>query len=169
MVQQDYSEIIQKLEALYSERRLKFTTSFQGAVPVQAYGLMDGLRFYFRYRHDVGSLGLGHFDLHREQTNSNKAVLSLQKRFAEKYADFETGGITQTELDAEEKWHQASLARARQIPAGEEDNFYPTIFDYEGIVENYSGDEFGGWLLPEEAFDLFIQCVENLVPMDNTI
>lgn len=52
-------EATRLLEEKFADRGLKFSTSFEGNIPVVAYGVLDGLPFYFRYRNDTGQLRLG--------------------------------------------------------------------------------------------------------------
>jgi hypothetical protein len=59
----EYEErIAQELEASNIHRGLRFTSVFQGLVPVQAYGIVDGKRFYFRQRNGLSYLVVGEFD-----------------------------------------------------------------------------------------------------------
>lgn len=51
------------LEEKYAERGLIFTSSFEGLAPIQAYGYLDGMRFYFRLRGGEASLRVGEYDL----------------------------------------------------------------------------------------------------------
>lgn len=54
--------IAKRLEDKYASRNLKFTSPFEGLEPVQAYGYLDGLRFYFRFRGRIAKLNIGPFD-----------------------------------------------------------------------------------------------------------
>lgn len=50
------------LEEKYADRGLKFTSPFEGLAPIQAYGHLDGKRFYFRLRGGEASLRVGVYD-----------------------------------------------------------------------------------------------------------
>lgn len=53
---------VASLEEKYSDRGLKFTSPFEGFAPIQAYGHLDGKRFYFRLRGGEASLRVGVYD-----------------------------------------------------------------------------------------------------------
>lgn len=54
------------LEEKYADRGLVFTSPFEGLAPIQAYGHLDGKRFYFRLRGGEASLKVGVYDLAKE-------------------------------------------------------------------------------------------------------
>jgi hypothetical protein len=62
----NYEKDVTLLEEKYADRGLKFTSAFEGFAPVQAYGHLDGKRFYFRLRGGVASLKVGMYDLAKE-------------------------------------------------------------------------------------------------------
>jgi len=72
LVHPSYEEAADILENLYKHRELKFTSVFEGYVPVQAYGLIDGMLFYFRERGGVYSLRVGLYDLEVEKKKHAK-------------------------------------------------------------------------------------------------
>lgn len=55
-------EVVTILEEKYSDRGLRFTSPFEGLAPIQAYGHLDGKRFYFRLRGGEASLRVGVYD-----------------------------------------------------------------------------------------------------------
>lgn len=61
------------LEAQFNKRGLQFTSPFEGLSLMQAYGFLDGKRFYFHLRHGNASLCVGVYDeateLRRTQQN----------------------------------------------------------------------------------------------------
>jgi hypothetical protein len=77
LVHPSYEEAADILENLYKHRELKFTSVFEGYVPVQAYGLIDGMLFYFRKRGGVYSLKVGLYDLEVEKKKHAKMNESL--------------------------------------------------------------------------------------------
>ena len=56
------AEAVALLEGRYSQRALHFTVVFEGLEPLQAFGRIDGKRFYFRLRGKTASLVVGHYD-----------------------------------------------------------------------------------------------------------
>ena len=50
------------LEAQFNKRGLQFTSPFEGLSLMQAYGFLDGKRFYFHLRHGNASLCVGIYD-----------------------------------------------------------------------------------------------------------
>lgn len=58
-----YEKDVILLEEKYADRGLKFTSAFEGFAPIQAYGHLDGKRFYFRLRGGDASLRVGVYDL----------------------------------------------------------------------------------------------------------
>ena len=74
----EFSQIIQELEITYSHRNLIFTETFEGFVPVQSYGWIDGLRFYFRFRSDKLSLIVGPFNLEAEKQHAIRNGQTLE-------------------------------------------------------------------------------------------
>lgn len=58
----NWDEVVTVLEGKYADRGLKFTSPFEGLAPIQAYGHLDGKRFYFRLRGGSASLRVGVYD-----------------------------------------------------------------------------------------------------------
>lgn len=59
----DWEKDVAFLEEKYADRGLKFTSPFEGLAPIQAYGHLDGKRFYFRLRGGDASLRVGVYNL----------------------------------------------------------------------------------------------------------
>lgn len=76
-------ETAQVLEKLYTHRGLKFTAVFEGLEPVQAYGDIDGMRFYFRERGGISSLKVGKYNVELERKYMQKQNDSLREIFPE--------------------------------------------------------------------------------------
>ena len=147
--------MVDRLEAKYASRGLKFTQPFAGMVPVQAYGHLDGLRFYFRFRSNWGTLRLGSYD----------------KEFEELYA---------LRLN-EDRLARIEKDRVRSIAAGEED-FQVDWFDQNEILAETDGpfyyphntikssslqgadpeDHYNGCLTNDEAYNMFSVLVDTL-------
>lgn len=140
------------LEKKFEQEGLKFTTPFNGAVPVQAYGELWGLRFYFRYRYDVVSLILGPVDEEADKKDTKQQEENRARRISE--------------LNHPEDCDCFScLMYSHPItPFNDDlDTYYPLNVHYRGAVENYSGERYGGsFSTAEEAVDAFTKVFENL-------
>lgn len=55
-------DAVRILSEKFSDRELVFTTGFEGNLPIQAFGTLDGTPFYFRFRRGLGSLTVGEPD-----------------------------------------------------------------------------------------------------------
>jgi hypothetical protein len=65
------------LEEKYADRGLVFTSPFEGLAPIQAFGHLDGMRFYFRLRGGEASLRVGEYDLAIEVERKKRRNLGL--------------------------------------------------------------------------------------------
>lgn len=65
------------LEEKYADRGLVFTSPFEGFAPIQAYGHLDGKRFYFRLRGGEASLKVGVYDLAKEVEQKKRRNVSF--------------------------------------------------------------------------------------------
>lgn len=155
------------LETQYSDRELKFTEPFCGSVPVQAWGYMDGYRFYFRFRGDTGSLRLGIANPeYYVRINDLRA-----KREARKLAQLEdglkTGALTQSEYDEEMEFvNLFGKTEDEKVPEFDEPRFFPTHIKKSSMVLNYTGERYEGTLTPEQMLDIFTKLVEGLEECD---
>lgn len=155
------------LETRYSDRDLKFTESFRGSVPVQAWGYMDGYRFYFRFRGDVGSLSVGIASPeYYVRINDLRA-----KREARKLTQLEdglkNGTLMQSEYDEEMEFFNFCRKTAdEKAPEFDDPRFYPTHIKKSSIIPNYTGERYEGALTPEQMLDLFAKLVDNLEECD---
>lgn len=161
--------MIDQLEAKYSSRGLKFTQPFHGACPVQAYGHIDGIRFYFRFRGNWGSIKAGPYNREIEelyalrlQEDSNTRKMRDKKRL-------ESGEITEREFKFSTEFEDISdLAIVEEtVP-----NFYPHIISKVSSCEGHTpGDDYNGDLDNKEAYDIFSQLVDSLedVPQDEQL
>lgn len=97
------------LEEKYSDRGLKFTSPFEGLAPIQAYGHLDGKRFYFRLRGGDASLRVGVYD---------KAIEVAHKKHRN-----ESFGYT----------------IVTNIPKESDKELYPTVIQFESYVDASKG------------------------------
>lgn len=72
-------QMVELLENNNQNRGLKFTSPFEGLIPVQAYGHVDGKRFYYRSRSGTTSLQIGVYDKtveeNRQRNNTDNCYL----------------------------------------------------------------------------------------------
>lgn len=142
--------MIDQLEAKYSARGLKFTVPFSGAVPVQAYGHLDGMRFYFRFRGNHGSLKVGPFIEELEVLYAKRRNEDVELR---KQRRIEAGVLE------EDIWPEPE-----HYPAAETDrDYYPHVIAKHATVQGENPEDiYNGFLTDQQAHDIFIQLVEAL-------
>ena len=151
--QQTMDEAAERLETKYADRGLKFTVPFSGMVPVQAFGHIDGNRFYFRFRYDRGMLKIGPVD---EELDKALAVAE-EKRRQEKLA----------KINANDVFSSLGLGREKPAQTGEDDYYYPNRVTTFSSIADYSGEPYLGALTKEMAVDLFSKLVEALEPVES--
>lgn len=150
--------MITELEAKYVDRGLKFTIPFHGACPVQAYGHLDGVRFYFRFRSNTGSLKLGPFDQEIEDLTYERNLEQAQIHRNRDDARLAAGEITETDY----KFFTA--LRSPEVKAEESDkDFYPTRITKSSWTEGpIPDDDYNGYLNNEEARVMFSTLIDTL-------
>ena len=159
--------VVGDLESAFADRQLKFTVPFCGSIPVQAWGYMDGVRFYFRFRRDVGSLRLGIADPeHYVKINNLK-----NKREAEQLAKLQDGlksGTLSKEEYAEELEFMTRFSKSmdEKTPEFDEPQFYPTHIKKESSIREYTGEPYEGTLTPNQMQDIFTKLVILLEDCD---
>lgn len=104
----DWDKEVTILEEKYADWGLKFTSPFEGFAPIQAYGHLDGKRFYFRLRGGDASLRLGVYDLAIE--------------VAEKQHRNERLGLP------------ANSSEVFKVPKESDKDLYPTIIQFESYA-----------------------------------
>lgn len=151
-----------QLEEQFAERGLKFTQNFGGAMPVQAFGVIDGMRFYFRFRHDVAALRVGELDPEKPVRDYDRAVAGRMERIRKADALLQAGEITQEQHASDLKW----FGREPRIeyPNGRDD--YPTLIKKESRIYNVLNQEYAGILSADEAVKVFAGLVESLEEVD---
>lgn len=98
---------VASLEEKYSDRGLQFTSPFEGFAPIQAYGHLDGKRFYFRLRGGDASLRVGVYD---------KAIEVEQKKHRI------------------ESFGYPANSNMFNIPKESDKDLYPTVIQFESYV-----------------------------------
>lgn len=160
----DRPEVVQACAALeerFVDRGLQFTRRFSGAVPVQAYGYIDGLRFYFRLRHNTASLRCGPYDLGIEVVtyrNTHDSYLTKLTRLVD------AGEIKEND-EARVALTRNALNRLR-MQSPDSTDFYPYRITLRSEIDDViPGDVYLGWLEPDALAELFVRLVESLSPV----
>lgn len=104
----DWDKEVILLEEKYSDRGLKFTSPFEGLAPIQAYGHLDGKRFYFRLRGGDASLKVGTYDLALEIAEKKRRNVSL--------------GLP------------ADSSEVFKVPKESDKDLYPTVIQFESYT-----------------------------------
>lgn len=147
-------DVIDRLEKKYADRGLKFTIPFEGGFPVQAWGHLDGLRFYFRFRHNYGSLELGEVDV------------DLDTKYADRL--YKQNQALEAKRDAEDKlfFHRSwEHGMQRESDA----NYYPHIITRRSSLEGPDSEDIHkGLLTYEEKFEFFSTLADSLVDVPLT-
>lgn len=159
---EEMKEAVLRLEKRFADRGLKFTQNFAGGLPMQAFGIIDNMRFYFRFRHDVAVLRVGNLDEAKPLRDYDRAVALRMKRLRDIEEDFTAGKMTRQEADSASKW----FAREPRIeyPNGRDD--YPTLIKKEARISNVLGETYAGFLKADEAEKVFTSLVEALEDVD---
>lgn len=133
----DWKEDVVFLEDKYADRGLVFTSPFEGANLVQAFGHLDGYRFYFRLRNGEASLRVGAFDRSTEASKVQRRRESLNRLFED--------GILSVSPDGE----------VHRIPEESDIILYPTTLLFFSHADSY----------PHKMSELFSILIETLEPV----
>jgi hypothetical protein len=146
------------LEAKYADRGLKFTVSFAGAMPVQAFGYVDGMRFYFRFRGNSASLRVGPFDQAFEDLHYHR--MAEQHDGFIKRAEEALAAGTGTEQDVSmAKFSKNIENRAK----ADDDNYYPQVVKKRSHCVGPDPDNmWAGYLTAEEDFMIFSKLMDTM-------
>lgn len=150
------------LEKRYADRGLKFNSGFRGSVPVQAFGTIDGMMFYFRYRGDYGSLQVGFVEEGRYELEYERDMLFHNERVKKRAEDKAAAGDS---WDTENEWFDDLLFAEPKL---EEltDTSLPTTLRKVAAVADYLDEPYNGTLTGEQCEDLFIRLVGGLEDID---
>jgi hypothetical protein len=138
-----------RLEEKYSDRGLKFTRGFSGSAPVQAWGIIDGYRFYFRYRSDVASIRIGFIADDRLQREHDRDMHFRKERFKR----FGGGDASLREL---------MLGGAHGPYELDGITDYPSSIRKEAYISGVLDDPYNGFLTPEQTEETFVKLIEGL-------
>lgn len=150
-------KMVANLEAKYRSRGLKFTLPFAGAVPVQAYGRIDGLRFYFRFRGNVARLNCGPVDPVFEKRYADRS----RESYMDNYRKDQKKPRDKDSFFPEDYWKKQADAVRPQTDA--DADFFPHKLTKASWCEGpIPGDKYNGSLSDGEAFTIFSKLVETL-------
>lgn len=150
-------EAVAELEAKFADRGLRFTEGFRGACPMQAYGWIDGERFYFRYRSDIATLRVGLID--PVQAQKNYEYERTVK--AQSMVDFVAG---HREMDEAERKELLEKYAAKAVLATNDDvQVFPTAVSAVAHLGGIQGNPYAGALNDKkEMLTTFIRLVNGL-------
>jgi hypothetical protein len=151
-------QAVRRLETKYKARNLRFSLPFMGSVPVEAFGHIDGMRFYFSYRQDTGQLRVGPCNEDLERKIYERAVRERDTHQIQDQKAYEAGEITEDEFKYRSLMHNRIVSEN----LADNDDFYPNEVQYYSCVKNYAGQPRNGFLDAEECFDLFSQLADTL-------
>lgn len=141
-------DLITELTRRYAGLGIRFDTGFVGSVPVQASGRIGRRFFYFRFRGDTASLSIGNPEL---RADASRAKLN-RRRSLRKFRR----GIT-------DDWFGDFLI-TRDLRRDDSLDRHPSRAVRYAVINDVTGDQYNGFLEPEEAGALFVRLMENLVP-----
>lgn len=148
------------LEERFADRGLVFTRDFSGAMPVQAFGVIDGMRFYFRFRHNTATLNVGELDPEKPQRDYERQVKQIQDAkdaLEQKLAKGEADDDFVLRINA-------ARVPAKETPNGIDD--YPTLLSKRAVIADVTDSPHAGILSGNEAEDLFTELVAELEDVD---
>lgn len=150
------------LEMRYANRGLKFNSGFRGSVPVQAFGTIDGMMFYFRYRGDYGSLQVGFVEDGRYELEYKRDMLFHNERLERRAEEKAQAGDS---WDSQNEFFDDILFRKPKLQKLTKTSL-PTTLRKVASVANYLDDPYNGTLTGEQCEDLFIRLVQGLEEVD---
>lgn len=159
--------VVKDLEAKFADRQLKFTVPFCGSIPVQAWGYMDGVRFYFRFRRDFGALRLGIADPEHYVKINNLKNKREAAQLAKLEDELEKGKLTKAEYN---EWldfnTRFTKTEDEKVPEFDDLQFYPTHIKKQSAIQDYTGEQYEGTLTPTQMMDIFTKLVILLEDCD---
>lgn len=159
--------VVADLETTFADRQLKFTVPFGGSIPVQAWGYMDGYRFYFRFRRDVGSLRLGIASPEYYVRINDLKNKRETEQLAKLEDDLKSGALSKEEYAEElEFFSRFTKMGNEETPAFDDAQFYPTHIKKESSIREYTGEPYEGTLTPQQMQDIFAKLVVLLEDCD---
>lgn len=147
----EFTDIAENLEVLFSDRGLKFTVPFSGPYPVVAYGWLDGMRFVFKFKALQAVLNLGTFNAEAEERDQKL------------HSDAVRTALTELPPESRKRdfLHDVNIAQT-----GEEPDYYPNPVLFSVYLNNLrdpvTGVYLGNELEPADCLRIFSQLVNML-------
>lgn len=146
-IRPEQEDLIAALTERYAAQRIRFHTSFNGSIPVQACGRIGRRFFYFRFRGDSASLTLGSAD-HRGSASRAKhsrrhALRTLRRGLSGRRGMWDF-------MVKQDLKRDASMDR------------HPSRAVWYAVLNDVTGDQYAGVLEAEEAAELFIELLGRL-------
>lgn len=147
-----------ELEEMFPQLGLRFTKTFAGGMPVQAYGWILGERFYFRYRSDIASLTVGTVNAEKAEAEFERKV-TRSMEFREKMPAFKPESVDSDEFTREGIIESLNLTVQTDFSL----TAFPDDVSFRVAVGGFAGNPWCGVLSPEDAKEVFIQLIELLL------
>jgi hypothetical protein len=157
----DRRAVVERLEARFADRGLSFTLPFGGDYPVQAFGHLDGMRFYFRYRWGGASIKMGPYDREIEELHSLRGHEGRLEHLAKDRARFEAGEISEQDY----RFSQIMAEKADPVAKESDPDYYPHRTAAHASLRDPADNSLKGDLTSEECEQFFAQLIENLIPV----
>lgn len=144
------------LEEKYADRGLKFTSGFRGSYPVQAFGIIDGYRFYFRYRNDGAAIRIGFIAEDRAAREYQRDM----KVYTEWLTRLEFQEISSGKPNESARSFLMRPEPTLTVLNGIDD--YPSSIRKEARLHGVFNDAYKGYLSASECEFVFTELIENL-------
>lgn len=145
-IRPEQEDLIAGLTERYAAQKIRFDTSFNGSIPIQACGRIGRRFFYFRYRGDSASLTIGAADhrgsASRARESRRRALRTLRRGQG---GDSLYGFLIQRDLRRDD-----SMDRHPSRPV------------WYAVINDVTGDPYNGCLEQEEAAELFVELMDRL-------
>lgn len=153
--------VVSALEEKYQDKGLKFLTRFQGSVPVQAFGYINGMRFYFRFRGNTARIKIGPYVQELEDLMNTRVEETRIRRLAELEERYAKEEVSPENYDFEK--NLLDVVRRRKTSPHEVD-FVPTqVVQYNACEGPIPGDDYNGSLDNSEAIMMFSRLMKTLI------
>lgn len=148
------------LEAKYES--LKFSGLNFGSFPMQETGWYNGMRFYFRFRHNQATLRVGPHDeevefLYTLRVNQDKA--RRVKNWIKEHGDDKVEDLPEIVKAFGRPFSEAKARMQKETDLSYMPHRIAAKSSYNGDYEN---DPHKGELTPNELFDVFSELIDNL-------
>lgn len=147
----EFADVAEDLEVLFSQRGLKFTVPFSGSYPVVAYGWLDGMRFVFKFKSLQAVLNLGVFNA------------EVEERDQRLHSDAVRTALTELPVGSRKRDFLQDVNIAQ---TGEEPDYYPNPVLFSVYLDNLrdpvTGLYLGNELEPADCLRIFSQLVNML-------